>query len=196
MRGLDDTDREIVRLLLDDARRPYSDIAERVDLSPPAVSDRVERLQEMGVVRRFTVDLDRSRLREGVHLLVTVHAVPGSGESIAAALRERDAVGHVFRTADDRVTCTATVPEADVGDLLAETVDLDRVDDYEVRLLVGTDWSPRVGAAEFAPDCAECDNTVDAEGESAVLDGETYYFCCASCRDNFVARYEDLAEDA
>ncbi len=196
MRGLDDTDREIVRLLLEDARRPFSDIAEAVDLSPPAVSDRVDRLQEMGIVRRFTVDLDRSRLREGVHLLVTVEATPGAAGTVAAALDDRPAVGHVFRTADDRVLCTATVPEVAVGDLLSDALDLDLVDDYEVALLAGSDWSPGIGAAEFAPTCAECGNTVDEEGESARLGGEVYYFCCGSCEDRFVSQYEDLAEGA
>ncbi|MFB6083699.1 MAG: Lrp/AsnC family transcriptional regulator, partial [Halorientalis sp.] len=47
MRGLDETDREILDILLSDGRRPYSDIAEAVDLSPPAVSDRIDRLQEL-----------------------------------------------------------------------------------------------------------------------------------------------------
>ena len=196
MRGLDDTDREIIRLLLEDARRPFSDIAEAVDLSPPAVSDRVDRLQEMGVVRRFTVDLDRSRLREGVHVLVTVQADPGAGAAIAADLGDLDAVGHVFRTADDRVICTATAPEPDVGNLLADELDLAVVRDVDVRLLAGTAWSPQVAGAEFAPACAECGNTVDEEGETATLGGELYYFCCGSCRDNFVAEYEELAEGA
>jgi Lrp/AsnC family leucine-responsive transcriptional regulator len=196
MRGLDDTDREIIRLLLEDARRPFSDIAERVDLSAPAVSDRVDRLQELGIVRRFTVDLDRSRLREGVSILVTIQALPGASRGIAAALRDHDAVGHVFRTADDRVTCTATVPEAEVGDLLAEALDTDHIRDYDVHLLAGTDWSPQLGDAEFAPACAECGNTVDEEGETTTLDGERYHFCCGSCLDRFVSQYETLAEGA
>jgi len=196
MRGLDDTDREILRLLLEDARRPYSDIAERVDLSPPAVSDRVDRLEDIGLIQRFTLDIDRSRLREGIHVLVDLMARPGAGESVAASLGEHDAVGHVFRTADDRLTCTATVPEAAVGELLAGAVDLDRVADVDVRILAGVDWTPRIGAAEFAPACAECGNTVDAEGETASLDGQVYHFCCSSCRDNFVGQYEDLAEGA
>ena len=41
MRGLDDTDREILRLLLENGRKPYREIASAVDLSAPAVSDRV-----------------------------------------------------------------------------------------------------------------------------------------------------------
>ena len=64
MRDIDDTDRELLRLLLEDARRPYSELAEAVDLSPPAVSDRVDRLVELGVIERFTLGLDRSRLAD------------------------------------------------------------------------------------------------------------------------------------
>lgn len=59
-RNLDEIDLEIVRLLADDARRPFNDIADRVGLSPPAVSDRVDRLREQGVIQRFTIDIDRS----------------------------------------------------------------------------------------------------------------------------------------
>ena len=82
MRGLDDTDREILRILTENGRRSYSDIADAVGLSPPAVSDRVDRLQELGVIRRFTVDIDRDLLREGTAALVTVRASPGAGERV------------------------------------------------------------------------------------------------------------------
>jgi DNA-binding Lrp family transcriptional regulator len=196
MRGLDDTDREILRLLLEDGRRPYSDIADAVDLSPPAVSDRVDRLREIGLLRRFTVDLDRSMLREGVPVLVTVTAAPGSGAAVAAGLRECDPVEYVFRTADDRVVCTATVPDGAVPDLLAEAADAAAVREYEVRILADTSWSPGVGEAELAPACAECGNTVTAEGETATLDGDRYHFCCGSCREKFVTQYEQLSDAA
>lgn len=194
MRGLDDTDREILRLLLDDARRPYSDIAERVDLSPPAVSDRVERLQDIGLVRRFTADIDRSMLREGVPVLVTVDAEPGHAEEIQTGISAADPVESVFRTADERVVSTATVPDADVASLLADAVPMDAVADYSVALLADTSWSPSLGDAELAPECAECENTVTSEGESAELAGDTYHFCCSSCRSQFVERFEEMRE--
>ncbi|MFB6143401.1 MAG: winged helix-turn-helix transcriptional regulator [Halorientalis sp.] len=196
MRGLDDTDREILRLLLADARRPYSDIAERVDLSPPAVSDRVERLQEMGLVRRFTVDVDRSLLDSGVPVLVDLSVEPGGVDSVTAPLSDEKTVEHVFATADERVVFTATLPDGDVSRLLAATGILDAVRTYEVDLLADSTWTPSVGEAELAPTCAECGNTVDAEGETATLDGDTHYFCCGSCRSRFVDRYEELREAA
>jgi len=46
MRGFDDTDRELLALLQEDARCPYSELADAVGLLAPAVSDRIERLQE------------------------------------------------------------------------------------------------------------------------------------------------------
>lgn len=194
MRGLDDTDREILDILLSDGRRPYSDIAEAVDLSPPAVSDRIERLQEQGVVRRFTVDLDRSVLREGVPVLIDLQARPGRAEAVAGALSDADPVERVFTTADERVVVTATVADCDVSGLLGETVETDDIDRYRVDLLDDTAWSPSIGDAEFAPECAECGNTVDTEGETVELDGNHYHLCCSSCRSRFVDRYEEFRE--
>jgi len=195
MRGLDDTDREILALLLEDARRPYSDIAEEVGLSAPAVSDRVERLQEIGLVRRFTVDVDRSLLAGGVPLLVTVRSTPGSGDSVRKVLAEDSRVEFLFQTVDETVVCTIEAPDGDVDDLLAALPE-DAVRGYDVRLLRETEWTPRVGDVELAPECVECGNTVSREGERERLDGEVYHFCCSSCRDAFLERYDQFSESA
>ena len=72
MRDLDETGLEILELLLSNARRPYSDVAEGLSLSTPAVSDRIERLQEMDIIERFTLDIDRSQLRKGIPVLVKI----------------------------------------------------------------------------------------------------------------------------
>ncbi|GGK62226.1 winged helix-turn-helix transcriptional regulator [Haloarcula sebkhae] len=194
MPGLDDTDHEILRLLLEDARRPYSDIAERVNLSAPAVSDRVDRLVEMGLIQGFTVDVDRSLLQAGVPVLVEVDAKPGQAADIAASVSDADAIERVYRTAGGRVVLVATVPQSDASELLADHVDLGDVDRYDVRMIADSEWAVGLGGAEFAPDCAECGNSVDEEGEQRTLDGERYYFCCGSCAERFVDQYESLKD--
>ncbi|MFB6175708.1 MAG: Lrp/AsnC family transcriptional regulator, partial [Halobaculum sp.] len=55
---LDETDRTILQLLLEDSRRSWRDIADRVDLSPPAVADRVERFEAAGIDLAGTVSDD------------------------------------------------------------------------------------------------------------------------------------------
>jgi Lrp/AsnC family leucine-responsive transcriptional regulator len=196
MSDFDETDLEILRLLLADARRPYSEIADRVDLSSPTVSDRVDRLREAGVVRRFTLDVDRSTLTDGVALLVTLTVAPGEVDAVRTGLRDHEAVEHVFTTASGRVHAKVHVDPDAVRATLADAVDLGVVRELDVEVLSRHDWTPAVGTGAFDIECAECGNTVTDEGESVVLDGRRYHFCCGSCEEKFVERYEELEAGA
>ena len=55
---MDDTDRKIVALLREDARRSYLDIGNHVHLSAPAVKRRVDRLERDGVILGYTTIVD------------------------------------------------------------------------------------------------------------------------------------------
>jgi len=140
MRDLDETDREILELLLEDARRPFSDIADAVDLSAPAVSDRVDRLRELGLIRGFTVDIDRGLLAGGTPVLVTVTAEPGAAGDVQAALAAADRVEHVFRTVDGAVVATATLPVQRADTAVAALLPMDAVAAFDVQLLAGSEW--------------------------------------------------------
>jgi len=196
MRDLDETDMEILQLLLANARRPYSEIAEAVGLSAPAVSDRVARLEEAGVINRFTLDVDRSQLRTGIPVLVTIEPTTDGPAAVRTSLLETDAVEHVFTTAEADLVVFARVPDNDIAGWLADTVDTDTVADFEVELLASAAWSPDLGGTEFALSCAQCGNTVDSEGTAARLDGSLYQFCCPSCEARFTEKYEELQEGA
>jgi Lrp/AsnC family leucine-responsive transcriptional regulator len=214
MRDLDDTDFQILQLLLSDARRPYSDIADVVGLSAPAVSDRVTRLKEVGVVRRFTVDVDRSQLRAGVPVLISLalHGGAATTDAVRETLLEADAVEHVFTTAAADLVVYARVPDTDVAGWLSTALDgasvdadtddgtvpdaASAVDDVEVTLLSDVEWSPDLGGTEFALSCAECGNTVDSEGTASRIGGKLYQFCCSSCEARFEEQFERLQEGA
>ena len=196
MRDLDETDRELLRLLLEDGRRPYSELADEVGLSAPAVSDRIDRLRELGVVERFTVDIDRSRLRDGVRVAVTLDVTPGETAAVREALASVEGVEHVFATADSRLFVVASVPDGDVERHLTAAFDTGAIEDVSVAPLVAADWHPALGEATLGLECAECGNTVTSEGVTATLDGERYEFCCGSCEARFVERYEELKEGA
>lgn len=117
MRDLDETNLEILQLLMSNARRPYSDVADAVDLSPPAVSDRVARLQERGLIQGFTLNIDRSQLRKGIPVLVTLEITTGSRDvsSVKETLLSTGAVEHVFTTAEADFVVYARVPDNDVA---------------------------------------------------------------------------------
>jgi DNA-binding Lrp family transcriptional regulator len=196
MRELDETDLKILQLLVADARRPYNEIAEAVGLSPPTVSDRIDRMRKLGVIQQFTVDLDRSLLSEGVAVLVDLHVEPGRVAEVRKGAEGLDAAEHVFVTADGRVVFHARLEDGAVEPLLADSLDTEAIREYDVDLLAGSSWSPEPEGVELALECDECGNTVTSEGESARIDGELYQFCCSSCLSRFEEQYEEMKEAA
>lgn len=63
---LDDTDRRILDLLRQNARRTFGDIGGRVGLSAPAVKRRVDRLEATGVITSYTAVVDHAKLGHGL----------------------------------------------------------------------------------------------------------------------------------
>lgn len=55
---LDDVDRHILHLLQRDARRNITDIANEVGVSGNTVRNRIEQLEETGVIRGYSADID------------------------------------------------------------------------------------------------------------------------------------------
>lgn len=74
---LDDTDQRILDVLIGDARISLKDLAAHVGLSSPAVSERLRRLEERGVVRAFTVDIDPQALGYTLQAMVRIRPLPG-----------------------------------------------------------------------------------------------------------------------
>jgi Lrp/AsnC family leucine-responsive transcriptional regulator len=58
---IDDTDWNLLRELQSDGRLSFKELARRVHLSPPAVAERVRRLEESGVISGYTAVVDAAR---------------------------------------------------------------------------------------------------------------------------------------
>jgi Lrp/AsnC family leucine-responsive transcriptional regulator len=56
--GVEDLDRQILRLLAEDGRRSFTDLARETGLSVSAVHQRVRRLEKRGVIRGYHADID------------------------------------------------------------------------------------------------------------------------------------------
>ncbi|GAA1415164.1 Lrp/AsnC family transcriptional regulator [Catellatospora coxensis] len=55
---MDDMDWALLRELQEDARLSFSELSRRVHLSPPAVAERVRRLEESGVITGYRAHVD------------------------------------------------------------------------------------------------------------------------------------------
>jgi Lrp/AsnC family transcriptional regulator, leucine-responsive regulatory protein len=77
---MDDVDRELLKLLQQDAGMPYTALGKAVGLSAGAAHDRVRKLRERGVIRRTTIEIDPSAVGRGVLAFVMVDANAWMGD--------------------------------------------------------------------------------------------------------------------
>lgn len=99
---IDDTDRRILALLEEDARRTIADIAAHVNLSPAPVKRRVDRLEQVGVIAGYTVLLDHSRLGAEIEAFTEVRLDgDADADAVAAEMAQRPEVREVFTMAGD-----------------------------------------------------------------------------------------------
>lgn len=81
--GLDQIDRKLLRLLAERADRSYAALSELVNLSAPAVHERVKRLRRDGVIQGVVAKLDGAKI--GCPLLAFIH-VTAEGRGMAQRL--------------------------------------------------------------------------------------------------------------
>src|SRR5204862_125813 len=70
---IDDLDRKILAHLIDDGRRPFLEIARDLMVSGGTIHQRVEKLQNAGILKGYTAIIDREQLGYTVSILVGIH---------------------------------------------------------------------------------------------------------------------------
>lgn len=75
---MDDLDRQIIALLVEDGRRTFGDIGRQVALSAPSVKRRVDRLRATGALRGFTAVVDHAALGSATEALVELFYAQGT----------------------------------------------------------------------------------------------------------------------
>ncbi len=60
MQELDDIGWALLRELQENARLSFSELGRRVGLTPPAVADRVRRMEEAGIIRGYRLEIDHT----------------------------------------------------------------------------------------------------------------------------------------
>ncbi len=111
---IDKKDIRIIEILSANARSPLRDIAREVDLSPSSVRNRMQRLLDLGVVKKYTLDVDHRLTGLGIEVIVLLTVKPKAAEDVEQKLRELGEISHLARTAGNvSFVCTVRVHSMD-----------------------------------------------------------------------------------
>lgn len=95
---LDDTDRQLISLLRDDARLSVSALAGKLRVSRGTVQNRLARLEERGVIAGYTVRLRQAAQPTRVRAWMTIVVEGSSTPEVIRALRGEPAVTALHST--------------------------------------------------------------------------------------------------
>jgi Lrp/AsnC family transcriptional regulator, leucine-responsive regulatory protein len=95
--ALDTTDRSLLAELQRDARLSLAELGRRVGLSPPAVTDRLRRLEASGTIAGYRADVDPRALGYALGAIVRVRPAPRQIPKVADVARETPEVVECHR---------------------------------------------------------------------------------------------------
>jgi len=132
---MDGLDREIVSILREDARTPYTEIAEQLDISEGTVRNRVDQLLESGVIERFTVATRTGNVKAMIEFGVDVDVDTSAVAERIVDWQEVDFVWQVSGDEDIVVVVDAADTES-VNDLITRARGLEDVMNTKTRLIL------------------------------------------------------------
>ncbi|MEU6848554.1 Lrp/AsnC family transcriptional regulator [Actinacidiphila alni] len=146
---MDAVDRQLIQALRENGRASYAELGRLVGLSGPSVTDRINRLEQAGVITGYRATVAPAALGLGVTALVGLQLSDAADhEEVATRLRDLDEIEDCwFIAGDDSYMLKVRV--GDVDDLertirrLSGTKGVART---RTTIVLSSKWENRVGA--------------------------------------------------
>lgn len=99
--ALDELDLKIMKLLCEDARKSYREIAEELKVAPGTVYSRTKRLMDNKVIRAFAPIIDPSKVGLDLSALILIQAEGKHLREVEEELAKKDEVYYVYDITGD-----------------------------------------------------------------------------------------------
>jgi DNA-binding Lrp family transcriptional regulator len=111
---LDDLDWAILGMLQENARQTYTKIGRRLDVAHSTVYDRIKRMEEGGIIRKYTVLIDAKKAGGSfLTAILTVYTDPKESDKVAAELAKHEQVLEVFTSLSEELFIIAKIVAQD-----------------------------------------------------------------------------------
>ena len=122
---LDELDRQIIELLIKNARMSYSEIGQKIGISRVAVKMRVQALEKKGIIEEYTTIINPQKISGAVSCYFEIETKPESLMEVAEILKNNDTITQIYRvTGKSRLHVHAVASSnEEMERLLYETID-------------------------------------------------------------------------
>lgn len=100
---MDDFDKKIIEMLYEDARRPFTEIADKLDVSEATIRKRVRRLEDEKIIEGYRVMVDPAKLGYKTRTLLGLDVEPGDLLDASRKISEIESVKEVYTCTGDHM---------------------------------------------------------------------------------------------
>ena len=101
-KALDDIDKNIIRILQDDARTSYREIQNRLGISIGTIHNRISKLRDNGIIEGYTLRLNNVKLGYKLSFLIRINCDGKFTEKILNEIASKPEVCSVFHTTGEQ----------------------------------------------------------------------------------------------
>lgn len=97
----DDLDLKIIDMLKTNAKTPLKAIGEKVHLTPQAISNRIIRLQDLGLITQYTISTNNSLLGKNITAYITIFMKTTKHEQLMKFIKSNLIIEEAHRISGD-----------------------------------------------------------------------------------------------
>ncbi len=195
---LDETEMKILIELEKDGRLSRRMLGDRINVSTPTVSSKIEKLENMGIIEGFSVEIDYRKLGFQKYFF-KIETEVKTEEEIKEAFAEFERFRKIEKLEGSGYLITLFINEFSQLDKATEY--LEKEDGIKIQEVWRTQdqesKGPKIPLDENVPldiACYYCNKPIKAEPKKWKKDGKEHYFCCSSCEELYEEKYERLQQ--
>lgn len=97
----DEIDLKIIDMLKTNAKTPLKIIGEKVHLTPQAISNRIIRLQDLGLITQYTISTNNSLLGKSISAYITIFMKTTKHEQLTKLIKSTSIIEEAHRISGD-----------------------------------------------------------------------------------------------
>lgn len=137
---IDETDRRIVRVMLENARLSYRQIAKRLLIAVATVMHRVNKLEQSGIIKKYTVQLDYQKLGYELVVCIDIRVAKGKLFEVERLVAKHPSVQAVYDVTGsfDSLVIAKFKNRKELDNFVKKIQTYDFVERTETRLVLNT----------------------------------------------------------
>lgn len=193
---LDQLDFAILKVLSEDGRRSYREIARLIGISSPTVEARLKRIMESGLISRIAPIFNVDKVERGVSMLISLKVEASKLATVASEISRLPEIKGVFITTGESNLLVRIAAnnyektESIISDKIApisgvsvlNTQIITRTLKDEQGVIIESEISVKLG-------CEYCKKPIAGDPTILKLQDSEHFFCCGTCLSAYKEKY-------